>query len=148
MCDRHQFQFDVDRAYAGQVVATLETSPAHPLTDPQAPRSMGVYALYRRGSESPVYIGEAVGASGIAGRLRDHLRKIQGRRGIGVDEMTCRFLIIERKWESARAEDALICHYDPEWNGVPGFSMHVPGVGRPGRPGYVNEWDQRFPPNN
>jgi hypothetical protein len=49
-------------------------------------------------------------------------------------------------WEVARAEDALIRHYNPEWNGIPGFSMHVPGRGRPGMPGYVNEWDRRFPP--
>ena len=61
-------------------------------------------------------------------------------------EITCRFLVIERMWEVARAEDVLIKHYDPEWNGIPGFSMHVPGSGRPGKAGYVNEWDRRFPP--
>jgi hypothetical protein len=41
----------------------------------------------------------------------------------------------------ARAEDTLIQYYNPDWNGIPGFSLHVPGIGRPERPGYVNEWD-------
>jgi hypothetical protein len=141
MCDRHVFRFDVDKAYDDQLVSTLETSPEHPLSAPEASRQSGVYVLFRKGS--PVYVGQA---RDLRLRLRDHLKKIGNRSGITIDEVTCRFLTIERMWEMARAEDALIRHYSPEWNGIPGFSMHVPGRGRPGMPGYVNEWDRRFPP--
>ena len=35
MCDRHAFQFDVDKAYQDQLVAALEASPEHPLSRPK-----------------------------------------------------------------------------------------------------------------
>ena len=146
MCERHAFRFDVDKAYAAQVIAALEDSPEHPLSHHQAPKSIGVYALYRKGHRAPVYIGVATGTTGIAGRLGDHLKKVSGRKGITPQEISCRFLVIDQKWEATRAEDAMIKGYKPEWNGIPGFSMHVPGIGRPGKPGYINQWDQRFPP--
>ncbi len=140
MCDRHAFHFDVDKAYEDQLVSALEASPEHPLSAPEASRQAGVYVLFRRGAG--VYVGQA---KDLRKRLREHLKKVENRKGITVDELTCRFLTIERMWEVARAEDALIRHYNPEWNGIPGFSMHVPGRGRPALPGYVNEWDRRFP---
>jgi hypothetical protein len=133
MCDKHTFRFDVDKAYDHQLVSALESSPEHPLSAPEASLESGVYVLIRGGVA--VYVGQAYK---LRSRLRDHLKKIQNRSGITSGEITCRFLTIERMWEVARAEDALIRHYSPEWNGIPGFSMHVPG--------YVNEWDRRFPP--
>jgi len=141
MCDLHSFQFDVDKAYEDQLVSALETSPEHPLSAPEAPLQPGVYVLFRGGS--PVYVGQA---RSLRSRLRDHLKKIVNREGITVEEVSCRFLTIGKMWEVARAEDALIRRYEPEWNGISGFSMHVPGRGRPGIPGYANEWDRRFPP--
>lgn len=141
MCDRHGFQFDVDKAYEDQLVSVLEASPEHPLSAPEAPRQPGIYVLFRRGL--PAYVGQA---RELRSRLNDHLKKIDNRKEISAAEVTCRFLTIDRMWEVARAEDALIRRYNPEWNGIPGFSMHVPGRGRPGMPGYLNEWDKRFPP--
>lgn len=141
MCDRHGFQFDVDKAYEDQLVSVLEASPEHPLFAPEAPRQPGIYVLFRR--DLPVYVGQA---QELRSRLNDHLKKIENRKGISATEVTSRFLTIDRMWEVARAEDALVRRYNPEWNGIPGFSMHVPGRGRPGMPGYVNEWDKRFPP--
>ena len=143
MCDRHGFQFDVDKAYEDQLVAALETSPEHPLSAPEASLQPGVYVLFRSGS--PVYVGQA---KKLRSRLGQHRRKVENRLGITVDRITCRFLIVEQMWELARAEDALIRHYEPEWNGITGFGSNVPGKGRPGMPGYVNEWDERFPPRN
>ena len=148
MCDQHEFRFDVDKAYSDQVASTLEASPEHALSDPQAPRNFGIYALYRASQKDPVYVGQAVGSVGLARRLRDHCRKIEHRIGISVTEMTCRYLVIHQKWEVARAEDALISRNSPPWNGIPGFSMHTPGRGRPGMPEYQNEWDQTFPPSH
>src|SRR3990172_6887021 len=141
MCNRHAFDFDADKAYEDQLVSVLDASPNHPLTAPEAPQQPGVYVLFCKGS--PVYVGQAVK---LRGRLSDHRKKTENRQRISPDEISCRFLTIPTMWEVARAEDALIRHYNPEWNGIPGFSMHVAGRGRPGMPGYVNEWDRRFPP--
>ena len=140
MCEHHKFSFDVDRAYEDQLISVLEQSPAHPLIAPDAPRDNGVYVLYWKGEA--VYVGQA---RSLRNRLRDHLKKIAGRHGIDPGQVTCRFLTIGRLWEVARAEEVLISRLNPEWNGIPGFSMHTPGRGRPGMPNYVNQWDQRFP---
>ena len=141
MCNRHTFEFDADKAYEDQLVSVLDASPEHPLTAPEAPQQPGIYVLFRKGL--PVYVGQAVK---LRGRLSDHCKKIENRQGISAREVTCRFLTIQTMWEVARAEAALIQRYKPEWNGIPGFSMHVPGRGRPGMPNYSNEWDKRFPP--
>ena len=78
-----------------------------------------------------VYVGQA---RNLRTRLRDHLRKIQGRQGINAADVACKYLIIARLWEVARAEEVLITRFEPEWNGIPGFSMHAPGRGRLGMP--------------
>jgi len=141
MCDLHVFEFDEDKAYEDQVVLVLDGSPEHPLSASESSQQSGIYLLFRKGL--PVYVGQAVK---LRDRLRDHCKKIDNREGISIDEVTCRFLTIRIMWRVARAEAALIRRYNPEWNGIPGFSMHVAGRGRPGMPGYVNEWDKRFPP--
>ena len=143
MCEQHNFIFDVDRAYEDQLTSVLESSPTHSIELPDAPQIFGVYVLYW--DEVTVYVGQA---KNLRNRLRDHLRKIQGRQGINASDVTCKYLTIARLWEVARAEYVLIARFNPEWNGIPGFSSHAPGSGRPGRPGYVNQWDQRFPPIN
>ena len=147
MCNAHEFVFDVDKAFADQLVEVLEASPEHPLTDPDASQRIGIYVLYRVPDKKPIYVGQAVGPGGVAARLRDHLKKIDHRKGISSEEMTCRYLFINQQWEVSRAESALITKYKPEWNGIAGFSMHVPGRGRPGMPAYSNEWDKKFPPS-
>jgi hypothetical protein len=145
MCDAHEFVFDVDKAFADQLVATLEVSPEHPLVEPQASRKFGVYVLYCAPNKTPTYVGQAVSTGGVALRLRDHLKKIENRNGISIDQMTCRYLFISQQWEVSRAEAALIAKYKPMWNGIRGFSMHTPGKGRPGMPAYINEWERKFP---
>ena len=140
MCDLHDFSFAVDRAYEDQLVAVLEESPRHSLAAPEAPRTFGVYVIYW--NKEVVYVGQA---RNLRIRLRDHFRKIDGRNGIDPQDVTCKYLTITRLWEVSRAEEVLISRFDPEWNGIPGFSMHAPGRGRPGMPDYVNEWDSRFP---
>lgn len=69
MCDQHEFQFDVDKAFAEQLTSALEASPKHALSDPQAPRGSGIYALYRSSQKDPVYVGQATGIGGLAARL-------------------------------------------------------------------------------
>lgn len=124
MCDRHSFQFNMDKAYEDQLVAVLEDSPQHPLADPDAPLTSGVYVLYRGGC--PVYVGQT---RNLHRRLRDSLKKTGGREGIGAEEVACRFLVIGRLWEVARAEDILIRRYGPEWNRRRRLSTPVAGMG-------------------
>lgn len=109
MCDRHTFQFDEDKAYEDQLVALLEASPEHPLSAPEAPRRPGVYVLFR--NSVSVHVGRA---KDLRSRLNDHLRKIENRKGIRIQEVTCRFLAVDRMWEILRAKVALMRRYNPE----------------------------------
>ena len=115
MCDHHTFRFDEDKAYEDQLDSALQASPEHPLSQPEAPRQPGVYVLFR--SSVPVYVGKA---KDLRSRLHDYLKRAANRTGINVQEVTCRFLTIERTWEVLRAKAALIRRYVPEWNGPRG----------------------------
>jgi hypothetical protein len=83
MCDHHAYQFDVAKAYEDQLVSALEASPEHPLSTPEAHRQPGVYVLFRSGLF--VYVGQA---RELRSRLREHLKKVEMRRGIMIDEVT------------------------------------------------------------
>jgi hypothetical protein len=140
MCDRHRFVFEFDRAYVDQIIRKLEESPAHPLSEHEAPSEKGVYALYRK--RKLVYAGKALQTS-LKRRLTEHSKKIEGRRKITISQMTCRYLIIDSDWFVRAGEHALITTYAPAWN-ASGFGSHVPGRGRPGI--RVSKWDAQFPP--
>ena len=149
MCDRHNFFFEFDKAFTQQLIEKFEESPAHPLTEGVAPPAKGVYALYRsstsRGSGATgviVYAGKALDTT-LKRRLTEHARKIAGRRNIELNEITCRFLIMDSDWFVRAGEHALIQTYKPIWN-LSGFGSHVPGIGRPGTK--VSKWDTQFPP--
>jgi excinuclease ABC subunit C len=90
------------------LVSVLEASAEHPLSASEAPRQPGVFVLFR--GSVPVYIGKA---KDLRSRLNDHLKRAVNRKGINVQEVTCRFLTIERMWEVLRAKAALSRHYNP-----------------------------------
>lgn len=140
MCDRHRFVFEIDLAIRTQVIDKLEASPKHPLSEDVAPPEKGVYTLYWKGKL--VYAGKALNTT-LKRRLAEHTRKVASRSNISVDQMSCRFLVIESDWFVRAAEDALIVGYNPLWN-KSGFGSHIPGRGRPG----IKEawWDKKFPP--
>ena len=106
MSDHHTFRFNEDQAYEDQLVSVLEASPEHPLAVPQAPSQPGVYVLFR--SSVPVYVGKA---KDLRSRLNDCLKKTTIRKGINVQEVTYRFVTIERRWEILRAKAALLRRY-------------------------------------
>ena len=58
MCDKHEFVFEFDKAYTGQLIEKFEASPLHALTIDVAPPRKGVYALYHKGKM--VYAGNAL----------------------------------------------------------------------------------------
>ena len=140
MADPHEFVFEIDRAIRTQVREKLEVSPELRLSEDVAAAKKGVYVLYWKGKL--VYAGKALHTT-LKRRLAEHTRKISGRRNIALNQMTCRFLIIDSDWFVRAAEDALITSYKPLWN-ASGFGSHVPGRGRPGT--RVSQWDQEFPP--
>lgn len=140
MCDRHHFVFEIDRAIRTQVIEKLERSPKHPLSEDVAPPEKGVYVLYWKGKL--VYAGKALKTT-LKRRLAEHTRKIASRNNISINQMSCRFLVIESDWFIRAAEDALIVGYNPLWN-KSGVGSHAPGRGRPG----IKQawWDKKFPP--
>jgi hypothetical protein len=140
VCDKHHFVFEYDKAYNQQLIEKFEASPEHPLTPDVAPALKGVYALYHR--RQLVYAGKALNTT-LARRLGEHYRKIAGRQNIDVSEMSCRFLTIDGDWFVRAAEDALIQHYLPLWQGR-GLGSNVPGIGRPGTK--TSAWDTQYPP--
>jgi hypothetical protein len=140
MADQHRFIFDFDKALNGQLIEQFELSPNIPLTENIAPSEKGVYALYRK--SKIVYAGKALDIK-LRRRLNEHMRKIIGRNNLELDEITCRFLVIESDWLVRAAEDTLIRTYNPEWN-KSGFGSHIPGAGRPGK--RISKWDIEFPP--
>lgn len=139
MCNRHEFFFEFDKAYTHQLIEKFEASPEHQLTEDVAPPKKGIYALYR--DRTLVYAGKALETT-LKRRLAEHARKIAGRKGIRLQEMACRFLVIESDWFVRAGEHALIETYTPEWNRS-GFGSHVPGRGRPGIK--RSRWDKEFP---
>jgi len=140
MCDKHDFFFEFDKAFTAQLIQKFEASPEHPLNEDVAPPRKGVYALYRGGSI--IYAGKALQIK-LKRRLAEHAKKILGRKGVSLPEITCRFLVIDSDWFVRAGEHALIETYDPAWN-LSGFGSHVPGKGRPGIK--RSKWDIEFPP--
>ena len=140
MCDQHDFVFEFDKAYTGQLIEKFEASPKHSLAKNIAPAKKGVYTLYYKGKL--VYAGKALHTT-LKGRLNDHAKKIASRQNIDLRDMKCRYLTIESDWYVRAGEHALITSYKPAWN-TSGFGSHVPGRGRPGIK--VSKWDTKFPP--
>lgn len=145
--DPHRFDFDLDRGIGLQVVEKLEASPLVKLTKSVGPDASGIYGLYLR--EQLVYVGKASkdrtkSKRSLRGRLNEHLRKIEGRKNIKIDEVACRYLTFASDWWVVAAEFALIDHYKPPWN-YSGFGSKTPGAGRLGT-GRVSKWDSDYPP--
>jgi hypothetical protein len=143
----HEFDFDLDCGIRAQVIERLERSPLLPLVKNTGPPTSGIYALYHK--NKLVYIGKASKGTTkskrtLRGRLNEHVGKINGRKGISLADMTCRYLTFKSEWWVFAAELALIGTYTPEWN-ASGFGSKVPGRGRPGTE-RVSVWNRQFPP--
>jgi hypothetical protein len=69
MWDKHEFVFEFDKAYTGQLIEKFEASPQHSLTIDVAPPRKGVYALYHRGKL--VHAGKAL-VTTLKRRLNEH----------------------------------------------------------------------------
>lgn len=142
----HHFEFDLDRGIREQVVEKLESSPRLQMEVGVGPPASGIYALYH--DDRLVYIGKASKGTtksrrDLRSRLNEHVRKIELRRNISIEQMTCRYLTFSSEWWVFAAEYALMVHYKPEWNDS-GFGSKTPGKGRPGTD-RISRWDEQFP---
>lgn len=142
MCDKHDFFFELDKAFTGQFLEKFKASPSHALSKDVGSAKQGVYLLYRQ--NKAVYAGKAEKNTTLKRRLNEHRKKIEGRKNISVDDMTCRFLAIDSDWFVRAGEQALMTHFAPEWN-KSGIGSHDPGVGRPGTH-RKSKFDTMFPP--
>ena len=93
--DPHYFEFDLDRGIRDQVVEKLESSPLLALVKSVGPQTSGIYALYYKEDDKPVYLGMAsrtLTKSGrtLRARLNEHVNKIAGRQNISLADVKCR----------------------------------------------------------
>ena len=99
-----------------EVVRKLKATPVHALTLDVAPVKDGVYVLYWK--DKPAYGGKASGIEALRGRLNEHCHKIENRKGIDIEDVSCRFLFISERSLIPVAEDIVIKHCDGEWQGT------------------------------
>ncbi len=105
----------------------------------------------------PIYVGKAIpegarrgkikvaadGTNSLFNRLRQHRESIQSAANLGVEDFSCRFLIVHDLWIPL-AEQLLIAHFAPVWNRIiDGFGNHDPGSGR--YQGLCPRWDVLHP---
>ncbi|WP_236244251.1 GIY-YIG nuclease family protein [Streptomyces sp. CC210A] len=123
------FTLSITKALGDQLAAGLEELTPAPLADEhidQLEERAGVYQLYLNGDF--VYVGKA--DKSLQARLRNHLKKISGRRGITLDEITFSCLYVAEDFSALAPEQLLINHHkgqgDIPWNNN-GFGNRDPG---------------------
>lgn len=138
------YTFDFLTTVSNQLVERLDSLPVTPLAThldrlEQYQREtgfvQGVYVLHER--DAPKYLGKA---DNVCHRLRQHHRKLSGRRNIVLHDIGYKALLLDPSMGTAANEDLLIELYTARhyamWNGS-GFGPKDPGKNRdttePGR---------------
>lgn len=157
----NQFRLSITEALSTQLFAALDRLEPAPLTSenldalyPLAEKLglaslSGVYQLFRQkpGEERVLtYVGKA--DQPLPKRLGDHLKKLSGRAGISVSEMSFRCLFVEEDLSSVSPEKMLIKRHLETgtivWNNR-GFGPNDPGSERDTTRNSENHWDLEFP---
>lgn len=132
------YTFDFLRTVSQQLKHTLEALPESVLDDDtlakllsyqqEAGTQQGVYVILYDGI--PKYIGKA---NHVRDRLAQHLTKLRGRRGIDLQRLGYKALLLDKSMSTAANEDILIGMFKDEqqdmWNGG-GFGPKDPGKER------------------
>ncbi|WP_405190424.1 GIY-YIG nuclease family protein [Streptomyces anulatus] len=141
------FTLSITRALGDQLAKALKVLARAPLTEENLARlkeKPGVYQLYLNGEF--VYVGKA--DKSLPTRLRNHLRKISGRRNITLDEMAFSCLYVAEDFSALAPEQLLITHYkgngEIPWNNN-GFGNKDPGRQRDSTVLKQNHFDVLFP---
>ncbi|MFJ2496031.1 Eco29kI family restriction endonuclease [Streptomyces sp. NPDC093108] len=141
------FTLSITKALGDQLAAALDGLDRAPLTEPSIARlkeKPGVYQLYL--NDEFVYVGKA--EKSLPARLRNHHRKISGRRNISLDEMTFSCLYVAEDFSALAPEQLLISHHkgmgNIPWNNN-GFGNKDPGRQRDNTVLKQNHFDVVFP---
>ncbi|HEY1176221.1 Eco29kI family restriction endonuclease [Streptomyces ossamyceticus] len=153
-----QFRLSITKALGDQLADALDNLTPAPLTqenldalDERATieklqSRSGVYQLHRGPDHDLVYVGKA--DKPLSSRLGNHLRKISGRRGISIDEMTFKCLYVAEDFSAVAPEKLLIKKYKKSghipWN-ANGFGNKDPGQQRDTTVLKANHFDMLFP---
>ncbi|MDT0317968.1 GIY-YIG nuclease family protein [Streptomyces millisiae] len=141
------FTLSITKALGDQLAAALGELDRAPLAEESIARlkeKPGVYQLYLNGEF--VYVGKA--DKSLPARLRNHLRKISGRRNISLAEMAFSCLYVAEDFSALAPEQLLISHHkgmgDIPWNNN-GFGNKDPGRQRDSTVLKENHFDVMFP---
>ncbi|SFT43263.1 Eco29kI restriction endonuclease [Actinopolyspora lacussalsi subsp. righensis] len=149
-----EFKLSITRAMADQLAEALDQLEPAPLTKENVEAleaRPGVYELYLRGER--VYVGKASkskSSKDLPGRLGDHIRKLSGRQGITLDDMSFQCLYVDEDLEAAAPETMLINKYKDKakqtlpWN-FNGFGNNDPGRNRDHSLVKSNHFDAWYP---
>ncbi|MEV7849073.1 GIY-YIG nuclease family protein [Streptomyces cyaneofuscatus] len=140
------FRLSITQALGDQLAVALKQLTPAPLTEPNLDRladRAGVYQLYRNGQF--VYVGKA--DKSLPTRILKHLRKVSGRQGISLAEMSFTCLYVAEDFSALAPEKLLINHYKKQgqirWNNN-GFGNNDPGKRRDETVVKANHFDALF----
>ena len=145
------FDFSLPRAVTEQLIERLDHLKFSPLSDDSLKKlsvfqkrrriTQGVYVIYL--ADKAVYAGKA---EDLAERLAEHLWKLRGRKGIRINCVGYKALLLDDNWSTSANEGLLIEHYKAQhqcqWNGG-GFGPKDPGKNRDGSE--PSRFDDQFP---
>ncbi|MEU9372248.1 GIY-YIG nuclease family protein [Streptomyces sp. NPDC048255] len=141
------FTLSITKALGDQLAAALDGLDRAPLHEENLARlkeKPGVYQLYLDGEF--VYVGKA--DKSLPARLRNHLVKISGRRGISLDDVAFSCLYVAEDFSALAPEQLLISHHK-EMGNIPwnnnGFGNKDPGRQRDSTVLKQNHFDVKFP---
>lgn len=141
------FTLSITKALGDQLAAALKDMARASLNEENLARlkeKPGVYQLYLNGDF--VYVGKA--DRSLPARLRNHLVKISGRRGISLNAVAFSCLYVAEDFSALAPEQLLISHHK-EMGNIPwnnnGFGNKDPGRQRDSTVLKQNHFDVKFP---
>ena len=142
-----EFKLSISQALTDQLREHLTALTPEPLTAEHLAfldKRQGVYQLYK--GHELVYVGSASGT--LPHRLGRHMRKIQGRRNIAIEEVAFTCLYVDEDLTVLAPEDRLIKVFQGEgavpWN-TNGFGNNDPGRRRDESHVSDNHFDSLYP---
>lgn len=145
------YYFDFLRTVSAQLKASLDATKQTSLSvialaelssfQKENKSRQGVYVVHYEGQ--PVYVGKA---NDVSDRLSEHYQKLTGRKGILIEEVSYKAVLLDKSMSTAANEDILIGMFREDneklWNGT-GFGPRDPGKERDTtKPG---KFDTQFP---
>lgn len=146
------FRLSITKALGDQLAEALERLGSAELSERNLAaleERPGVYQLYHKGAL--VYVGKADRRhKGLPGRLRNHLRKLSGRRNIDLADISFRCLYVDEDFSALAPEQLLINHHRSRggipWNNS-GFGSRDPGRRRDRTVLKKDHFDVQYPIN-